>query len=177
MNKKGFTLIELLAVIIVLGIVLVITIPNLTETFNKSKLKSEEAFTKRLSQTIESYISLNSSNISFTYAQKGSKTKGADQTYEVDVKKGKINNEKITFSNILSDSNNALMNESDFINAGNKKTCLKEAEIEVYRDSDYVYCHKVKANRLGCLTEKYIEKLSKDQGNNDPYAIDTCVWE
>ena len=35
MNRKGFTLIELVAVIILLGIILVIAIPNLTKIVGK----------------------------------------------------------------------------------------------------------------------------------------------
>ena len=65
MNRKGFTMIELLAVIVVLGIVLVITFPNMTDVFKSSKLKSEEAFVERISQSIDSYVTLNSSNITF----------------------------------------------------------------------------------------------------------------
>ena len=65
MNRKGFTMIELLAVIVVLGIVLVITFPNMTDVFKSSKLKSEEAFVERISQSIDSYVTLNSSYIDF----------------------------------------------------------------------------------------------------------------
>ena len=41
MNRKGFTLIELLAVLVVLGIVLVISIPSITDAYKNSKIKSE----------------------------------------------------------------------------------------------------------------------------------------
>ena len=63
MNRKGFTLIELLAVIVVLALILVITFPNLTNVFKNSKLKNEQIFVDRLSQTIDSYVSLNSDQI------------------------------------------------------------------------------------------------------------------
>ena len=65
MNRKGFTLIELLAVIVVLALILVITFPNLTNVFKNSKLKNEQIFVDRLSQTIDSYVSLNSDQITF----------------------------------------------------------------------------------------------------------------
>ena len=42
-----------LAVIVVLGIVVVITFPNMTDVLKSSKLKSEEAFVERISQSIE----------------------------------------------------------------------------------------------------------------------------
>ena len=38
MNRKGFTLIELLAVLVVLGIVLVISIPSITDAYKNSKI-------------------------------------------------------------------------------------------------------------------------------------------
>ena len=38
MNKKGFTLIELLAVIIILGILMIITIPSVTKYINDSNM-------------------------------------------------------------------------------------------------------------------------------------------
>ena len=40
MKKKGFTLVELLAVIVILGIILLITVPKITSTVNKSVLAS-----------------------------------------------------------------------------------------------------------------------------------------
>ena len=58
MNRKGFTLIELLAVIVVLALILVITFPNLTNVFKNSKLKNEQIFVDRLSQTIDSYVNI-----------------------------------------------------------------------------------------------------------------------
>ena len=38
MNRKGFTLIELLAVIVVLGLVLLISVPIISDAYTKSKI-------------------------------------------------------------------------------------------------------------------------------------------
>lgn len=65
MGKKGFTLIELLAVIVILGIISLIVVPVLTNSYNDSKKKSEDIFLERLSSVIGSYISLNSDTINF----------------------------------------------------------------------------------------------------------------
>lgn len=161
MNRKGFTLIELLAVIVVLSLILVITFPNLTNVFKNSKLKNEQIFVDRLSQTIDSYVSLNSDQITFEDYGTGTKT-GSNGT--VSIYKGTI-----TVQNIINDK---LITAEDYINPGNKEVqCNKNAEIEVYRDSDYVYCHKVKKDALDCLSKEFKDSITGD------YVIDTCVWE
>ena len=161
MNRKGFTLIELLAVIVVLALILVITFPNLTNVFKNSKLKNEQIFVDRLSQTIDSYVSLNSDKITFEDYGTGTKT-GSNGT--VSIYKGTI-----TVQNIINDK---IITAEDYINPGNKEVqCNKNAEIEVYRDSDYVYCHKVKKDALDCLSKEFKDSITGD------YVIDTCVWE
>ena len=100
MNRKGFTMIELLAVIVVLGIVLVITFPNMTDVFKSSKLKSEEAFVERISQSIDSYVTLNSSSIGFSPDGTAQKNYGGSN-HSVNVYKGTITMNTIISSNII----------------------------------------------------------------------------
>lgn len=163
MNKKGFTMIELLAVIVVLGIVLIITFPNISDIFKGSKLKSEEAFMDRISQSIDSYVTLNSSNITFEKQDGTFKKVLGTKEQPVDVYKGTITMNTIISSNIIT--------EKDYKNPGNENVeCNVNAEIEVYRDSDYVYCHKIKKDSLGCLTDEYKNTIDSD------YIVDTCTW-
>ena len=163
MNRKGFTMIELLAVIVVLGIVLVITFPNMTDVFKSSKLKSEEAFVERISQSIDSYVTLNSSYIDFFEYGTAQKYYGGSD-HSVNVYKGTITMNTIISSNIITGK--------DYKNPGNENVeCNVNAEIEVYRDSDYVYCHKIKKDSLGCLTDEYKNTINSD------YIVDTCTWE
>lgn len=163
MNRKGFTMIELLAVIVVLGIVLVITFPNMTDVFKSSKLKSEEAFVERISQSIDSYVTLNSSNITFEKQAGTFKKVLGTKEPPVDVYKGTITMNTIIGSNIITGK--------DYKNPGNENVaCNVNAEIEVYRDSDYVYCHKIKKDSLGCLTDEYKNTIDSD------YIVDTCTW-
>jgi len=49
-NKKGFTLIELLAVIVILGLLLLISVPSITKYINESRKRT-------LTTTIKSYVS------------------------------------------------------------------------------------------------------------------------
>lgn len=165
MNKKGFTMIELLAVIVVLGIVLVITFPNMTDVFKSSKLKSEEAFVERISQSIDSYVTLNSSSIGFSPDGTAQKNYGGSN-HSVNVYKGTITMNTIISSNIITGK--------DYKNPGNENVeCNVNAEIEVYRDSDYVYCHKIKKDSLECLTQDYIDKNKV----SEEYIVNTCTWE
>ena len=160
MNRKGFTLIELLAVIILLGLVLVFTVPNIVDTYKNSKLKTEKIFVDKLSDVIDGHIKLNSSDLSFT--QDGTATKEG-QSGTVTIYKSAI-----TINEIIEGK---LISVSDYINAGNKDVqCNINAGIEVYKDSDYVYCHKVKKEELGCLTQEYKDSITSD------YVIDTCIW-
>lgn len=162
MNRKGFTMIELLAVIVVLGIVLVITFPNMTDVFKSSKLKSEEAFVERISQSIDSYVTLNSSSIGFFEDGTAIKNYGGSD-HSVNVYKKTITMNTIIGSNIITGK--------DYKNPGNENVeCNVNAEIEVYRDSDYVYCHKIKKDSLGCLTDEYKNTIDSD------YIVDTCTW-
>ena len=163
MNRKGFTLIELLAVLVVLGIVLVISIPSITDAYKNSKIKSEEAFVQRLTQTIDSYVKLNSDEITFGETGTGTK-KENDSTYTITYQKGIVEVNKIIKSTILT--------QKDFINAGNKDAeCNTNAQIEVYKDSDFVYCYKVAKDSLECLTDEYKNKIA------DNYVINTCAWK
>lgn len=163
MNRKGFTLIELLAVIVILGIILVIAVPSLANVYKDSKLKTEEIFVGRLSESIDSYVKLNSGYIAFS--TDGTATKEEEgETYTVNISKGTISVQDIINDNIIS--------SEDYINPGNKEvSCSTTAEIEVYKDSDYVYCYKVKKDSLDCLTGEYKSSSTGD------YAIDTCIWE
>jgi len=163
MNRKGFTLIEVLAVIIILGIILVFVVPSIMDIYKNSKLKSEEIFIKRLSQSIDSYVKLNNDEITFTDGGTANKTEEGS-SYQVTLVKGTISVQDIIDSKLLSNEN--------YINAGNKEaSCnINDNIIEVYKDSDYVYCYKVQKESLECLTNEYKAFL------NSTYAIDTCMW-
>lgn len=50
MNRRGFTLIELLAVIVVLGLVLVVTIPSVIGNINNNKLSSLHTLSKEVAK-------------------------------------------------------------------------------------------------------------------------------
>lgn len=180
MNKKGFTLIELLAVIVIMGIVLVIAVPNSIDAYKKSRLKTEETFVKRLSQMVDSYVTLNSEELTFSSYSINGNTEFDKRGQEKKVTVGIDRN--ITVNNLIEEN---LISTGDYINPNNKGvTCNTNASIEIYKDSDFVYCHKIKALSLECITDDYIEYIEENYEKEDsnyvqdgnPYIINTCVW-
>lgn len=55
MNKKGFTLIELLAVIVLIGIIGIITVPNLLDVYTSSKNESYNLLVKNIVTASQNY--------------------------------------------------------------------------------------------------------------------------
>ena len=165
MNRKGFTLIELLAVIVILGIILTFAVPSITNIYKESKLKTEGMFLNELSKSIDSYVTLNSDKIAFTKMSDTVVKEEKGQSLSVTVYEGKI-----SIKDLIDDQ---IIEGKDYINPGNKNaTCDKDTKIvEVYRDSDYVYCHKIKKEALKCLTDEYKNSLDSE------YAVDTCIWK
>ena len=175
MNKKGFTLIELLAVIVVLGLVLIISVPNLTDVYKNSKLKTEEIFIDKLSKKIEEYIDFNKDTWSFENEPviKTKKVPNSEST-EVTVS---VWSENITFQKLL---DSKLVTKGDFIDPNTKKNCFEgNSTIEVYKDTDYVYCFVVrkKSFNIGetsCLSDDYLNKYKMD---DESQIINTCPWD
>ena len=166
MNRKGFTLVELLAVIVIMALVLVIAIPSSIDAYKKSRLKVEDTFIKRLSQVVDSYVPIYSDELSFS--SYGTIFNKLDQE-----KKVTVSISHVTVNTLI---NKNLISFSDYINPNNKdNTCNINADIEIYKDSDFVYCHKIKANSLNCITGDYINEYL--DGNSNSYIVDTCVWK
>lgn len=174
LNKKGFTLIELIAVIVILSIILVFVVPNLLDTYKRSKLKTEKAFVDQLSKGIESYITLYSNEMSFSkvdgnFVKEITDNRSDKPSYDVDVYKADITVKEIIDKNIIE--------SSEYINPGNRgdntKKCKPETDtITVYRDSDFVYCFKMPP--MDCLTDDF---KSEEGYVKDGYVLDTCIWK
>lgn len=181
MNKKGFTLIELIAVIILLSLILVIAVPNLIDTYRQSKLKSEEMFLKQLTKSIESYVSLEASSFIYEESFPANKTltkkiyNRDTQKYEEQETTLPVTVYKSSNKSIKDVIEKKIIEENDYINPGNKnKKCSINNIIEIYRDSDYVYCFKIKKEDLECLTDEY---KTSEALKNTTYAINTCIWK
>ena len=92
-NKKGFTLVELLAVIVILGVLLLIAVPSVTNIINNSKKKAFASAAKLMIENVESAASIekttgsiNKCNVNIVYIklERGSKGKNAKGYISVD---------------------------------------------------------------------------------------------
>ncbi len=55
MNKRGFTLVEVLAVIVVIGLILIIAVPNITKVSKQTKLKAYDTKIELIEQAAVYY--------------------------------------------------------------------------------------------------------------------------
>jgi len=151
MNNKGFTLVELLATIVILGIISTVTIVTVTEYYQRSKEKAEEAFYKQLEGYVYDYITLSGSklayvNSGYTNLQKCYKD-GEDEICEnTTLKKASDNFQLGTL--IESVVSKDVLNPKTDVKCTDSNTTLN-----IYRDSDYVYCFSIKPNGNSCISE------------------------
>ena len=158
MNRKGFTLIELLATIVILGIVGGIATYGVISTINTSKLKSEKIFVDKLSNLIDDYLDLYSSELNkttdtYTYNFRKCKidkciTYDDDNSYEVTATKLT----SVRISDLVNPDKKIITYE-ELVNPKNKLECFDTSynpEIIVYKDTDYVYHYYVNLDNNKC---------------------------
>lgn len=156
-KKNGFTLIELLGCVVILGLILVIVYPSLRGSTDDANNKNEEIFKSRLTSSIETYISLNSSSISVEDTGK-TITKSDDSLRNIKVFRSNpiplqaIVDDKIVSAPIINSSNK------------NKECSLTNNQFTVYKDEDYVYCFYMVMASDDCIsgTNKIINTCSKE---------------
>ena len=59
MNEKGFTLVELMGILVILGLLLVLTVPSITNTLKKSQDNQVAEYEKTVCMAAKSYIEVN----------------------------------------------------------------------------------------------------------------------
>ena len=153
MNNKGFTLIELLATIVILSLVMGISAYGVTGAINNSKARGEKLFVENLGKSISSYIELHGSALKQTggeVAKFSKKNNIGNSTYEVSLYQLKKGNDNLRIMDLVNDG---IVDEAKLVNPKNKKRCFNSShnpEIEIYRDTDYVYYYSVSLENNQC---------------------------
>ena len=172
MKNKGFTLVELLAVIVILAIISIITIPMIGNVIDESKKKSLEQSASGLIEAA-SYYKISHEGVTefvFDENKKGETIKGDKLEY-----KGNIEGT----GKLYIDKN------------GDISLCLVDDKYYVYKNyNSGIYVGEVKDNSCiigyDVLTNKYVAMLddgtgqisnvySKDEVNNLIYNVDSKV--
>lgn len=174
MNRKGFTLIEVLATIVIISILGVVAYGGVTNYIKTSKEKAEDKFLDEIKSEIDSYISLNSADFKMVGDKKSFEKQvvskgGTSKTNQAEVKKeaffwqvkiGGTGN--LTFGDLI---NNLKMTDK-FQNPNTDGICSNNIEIEIYKDSDYVYYYCVNMKEAeGCPSSKNIDTRSDELKN------------
>ena len=142
MNKKGFTLIELLVTLVVLGIVVGIVLVYMNYNIEDAKKKSEDIFVGTIRDAMDMYLAQDARGLDFNTTCSDKLDKKHDSevyVYMADV----------SFNNVIS-SNKSLV-ESEFVNPANDKQCSVNANVEIYRDDDYVYYYRILKKDFDCF--------------------------
>lgn len=154
MNRKGFTLIELLATIAILAIIGGIATYGVINTINTSKIKSEKIFVDKLSNLIDDYLDLYSSELTKTPNTYVFRKCSIDNC----INYGDNNSYEVTATKLTSIHINDLVDKKivtykDLVNPKNKIECFgtsNNPEIVVYKDTDYVYHYYVDLSNNKC---------------------------
>ena len=174
MNRKGFTLIEVLATIVIISILGAVAYTGVTSYIKTSKEKAEDKFLDEIKSEIDSYISLNSADFKKTgetisFNKQVVKKGGTSKTNQAEIKKSvsvwqvkKDGNDYLTFNDLI---NNLKMTDK-FQNPNTGKICSNNIEIEIYKDSDYVYYYCVNMKEAeGCPSSKNIDTRPQELKN------------
>lgn len=100
-NNKGFTLIEVLAVLVILGLIMAIAIPNITDSLDRQSCKMVETRVKLIESAAQFYVSDNRNKIKITLSTK------TDKKCKISIDKLTFNNKYLT-DNDLKDGNETI---------------------------------------------------------------------
>ena len=158
MKEKGFTLIELLAVIVILSVITLITVPMITNVIEESKKKALESSVEGLVESANLYAIENDGVYEFLFDQehKGSTKKGESLDY-----RGTIDGEGKLYLD----------------KEGNVSVCISNDTYYVYKNynSGIIVGERRKDNcniEYDALTNKYVAFLESKGNVSNVYSKD-----
>ena len=166
LNNKGFTLLEMMLVIVILSIIMAITVPSLIGYFDQSKDTSEQVFMDEMEDVVSNFISLRmlgfqptSQTISFYKCDNPC----LDETDCRQSLATKVNlGREVTLNDV---ANAGVVNAGDLINPKTEKKCNLNTLVDIYKDSDSVYCFMIEADGSDCLSEDINSCMFNIDGN------------
>ena len=130
MNKKGFTLVELLVVIMILGLIFGIAIPNIYDASNRTKIKTLSAKIKNIEKSAILYAQDEIDDFSETC------TINDNSFVCIEISVQDLVNSKYFDSNNIT---NPVNNES-----------LINCKIQIYKKYNKIYAKYIKDDTNGC---------------------------
>lgn len=157
-KRNGFTIVELLAVLVLLGIIMGIVLVTVNGGFGNAKNKTEEVFVKTIEDSLNVYLDSDARTLSFS----STPSFCINKTHKLNVAVYRAN-DSLSFSNVINSEYHPIA-ASDLVNPANKDvSCNANADIEIFRDEDYVYYYRMTKASLNCLKgTDNITNLPKD---------------
>ncbi len=151
MKEKGFTLIELLAVIVILSVITLITVPMITNVIEESKKKALTSSVERLVESANLYAIENDGVYEFLF----------DKEHKGSTKKG----ESLDYRGIIDGEGKLYLDKE-----GNVSICISNDTYYAYKNynSGIVVGDKKTGNCIigfDALTNKYVAMLDNGTGN------------
>ena len=172
MKEKGFTLIELLAVIVILSVITLITVPMITNVIEESKKKALASSVEELVESANLYAIENDGVYEFLF----------DKEHKGSTKKG----ESLDYRGVIDGEGKLYLDKE-----GNVSVCISNGTYYAYKNynSGIIVGDKKTGNCIigfDALTNKYVAMLdngtgnvsnvySKDEVNNLVDSLDTKI--
>lgn len=141
MNKKGFTLIELLAVIVILGVIMLIAVPQISRFITKSKIESLRVSADGIARAAELYRSSNETSdeiVKFSIVN-GEETGTNKLNYKGKIDSGTVmiySEDKLAFC-LTKERYTAIKNINDNEILIKEGSCLFNEETQTFESKEY----------------------------------------